>query len=145
MTRYTNPFEELDRMLERMSSQFERMDARSFDPGVSMYGINVDVRVAGDEIVVAADLPGFEKDDIDLSVSERTLTISAEREMDESDESGEYLRRERRSASLRRSVTLPEDVDEEHCSATYTNGVLTVTLPLLHVEEADDSHHIDVN
>jgi HSP20 family protein len=144
MMRRTNPFDEIERMFGRMSRQFDDM-SRQWDGGMMGVGapdIALDVADHDDEVVVTADLPGFEKEDIDLTVSGRTLTISAEREHHAEREEGEYLRRERRAESMRRSISLPEEVDEESAAATYTNGVLTVTLPKVDVE--DDSRHIDI-
>lgn len=152
--RRSNPFDfsELDRMFERMSRQFEDMNRQlgSWDSGVSemmpQRGMAIDVAEHDDSLVVVADLPGFEKSDIDLKIAGQVLTIVAEREMESKsgDEEGEYLRRERRSESIRRSLRLPVEVDEESTVAAYQNGVLTVTLPKVSVDEEDESHHIDV-
>lgn len=150
MMRRSNPFENMDTMFERMSRQFGEM-SRQFDDsnwtGSPARGMEVDVRDGDEEFVVVADLPGFEKEDIDLSITERALTISASRETEtESDsnaESGEYLRRERRHESMRRTFRLPGDVTAEDASASYKNGVLTVTLPKVTVE-SEDSRHIDI-
>lgn len=140
------PFDEMNRMFDRMSRNFGRMDWGDLD-GMRRGGLDVDVAEYDDEITVVADLPGFDREEIDLTFRDGVLTISAERTVstDEDDESGAYLRRERRSESMRRSISLPGEVSEEDASATYTNGVLTVTLPKLHVEEGSDSHSIDVN
>ena len=154
MMRRSNPFDfsELDRMFERMSRQFEDMNRQlgSWEGNVGEMvghrGMAIDVAEHDDSLVVVADLPGFEKDDIDLKIAGQTLTIVAEREMESEsgDEESEYLRRERRSESIRRSIRLPVDVDEAGASASYQNGVLTVTLPKFEVDDEDDSHHIDV-
>ncbi|SDM04842.1 HSP20 family protein [Halogranum gelatinilyticum] len=154
MMRRSNPFDfsELDRMFERMSRQFEDMNRQlgswegNVGEMVSHRGMAIDVAEHDDSLVVVADLPGFEKDDIDLTVAGQTLTIVAEREMasESGDEESEYLRRERRSESIRRSIRLPVDVDEEGASASYQNGVLTVSLPKFQADDEDDSHHIDV-
>jgi HSP20 family protein len=146
--RRSNPFEEFETLFERMSRQFDEM-SRQFD-GPTMgqtHGIQLDVSDYDEEFVVVADVPGFEKEDIDLSVANRSLTIEAAREMreDEESETGEYIRRERRHESLRRTVRLPEEILADDATASYKNGVLTVTLPKVHVEESDDSHRIDID
>ncbi|WP_129114438.1 archaeal heat shock protein Hsp14 [Halegenticoccus tardaugens] len=150
MMRRSNPFEEIERMFERMSKQFDDM-GRGWEGGpmgsvgsMGAHGVTVDVADHDDEIVVTADLPGFEKEDIDLTVSERTLTVRADREAEDERETGEFIRRERRSSSMSRSIRLPEEVDEDGASASYRNGVLTVTLPKLHAGEDEDSHRIDI-
>lgn len=146
MTRMT-PFDDMNRVFDRMSRQFDETwggidQMRRFD------GPAVDVAEYDDEIVVVVDLPGLSKEDIDLSVRGDTLSISAERsvERDEESEEGAWVRRERRAESVRRRIGLPDEVHEDEASATYTNGVLTVTLPKVHVDgDGDDEHRIDVN
>ena len=101
-----------------------------------------------DEFVVVADLPGYDREAIDVRATEGRLTISAERDAEreaaESDDvDRRYLRRERRHESITRSVELPGHVADEEASATYPHGVLTITLPKAD-DEADDSHRIDV-
>lgn len=75
--------------------------------------------------------PGLEKGDFNIKVEEDQLTISAERkqETEEKKEDGKFLRREFNFASFKRSFRLPENVDAEHISANYNNGVLVLELP----------------
>jgi HSP20 family protein len=65
--------------------------------------------------------------------------------MESEDGDGEYLRRERRSQSMKRSISLPEEIDEEGARASYSNGVLTVTLPKLAPDYTDESRGIDID
>lgn len=125
MTR--NPFDEIERMFDRMSRQFETFDEDLFEGSVA-----VDVEDVGDSYVVTADLPGYSRDDINVEIAGRTLTVSADYdEADETGEEGRYIRRERQRRSTSRSVRLPEEVDEAKAEAEYNNGVLTVTLSKL--------------
>ncbi len=145
--RRSNPFDDFEELFERMSKQFEGMN-RQFEENRPMWnttGLSVDVADEDDEFVVTADMPGFEKDQIELSVTDRTLTIGGTREMTRDDDSGEYIRRERRSESVNRSIRLPETVMEEEAKATYTNGVLTVYLPKEHRSDDEDNHRIDID
>ena len=135
-------------MMNRMSKQFEQSMGGS---GMGQLtggqgGAAIDVADHGEELVVTADVPGFEKDDIDVTLRGETLRISAEQqqESEEGDGDGQYIRKERRHKSVSRSVTLPEEVDEENVSAEYHNGVLTVTLPKLSAGEGE-SQHIDIS
>ncbi len=77
-----------------------------------------------------AELPGFNKEDIKIDLQNDTLTISAahNENKDEKDESGKYIRRERRSSSYQRSFHV-EGLKPEDIVAQYKNGVLTVSLP----------------
>lgn len=130
MVSRSSPFDEVERLLERLD------DAR--DGG----GLAVDVKDADGEFAVTADLPGFGKDDIDVEVQDRTVRITADHETESETGDADYVRRERSKQSVSRSVTLPEAVDEDGAKATFTNGVLTVTLPKLHASE--DSTSVDI-
>lgn len=138
-----NPFDEIERMLDRMAEQFEGMDDwRSFEAGFQDR-LKVDLEDRPDEFVVTADLPGFDKDEIEVELADETLRIRADRETgSEAEEPGRYVRRERTRESMSRSLALPDAVDEGSVAARFKNGVLTVTLPKRHT--AEDSHHIDI-
>lgn len=136
MTTDNNPFKSLERQFERMQRQFEEAlemwNMNQFGAatdGISTMGI--DLADHGDEFSLTADVPGFEKDDIDLRLSDNTVHITAEHEEEHEAEEAEefYLKSERARRSLSRSVRLPDPIDEDAVEATYRNGVLTVTLP----------------
>lgn len=101
----------------------------------------VDVIELPDEIVVKADLPGYRTDDVVVRATDRTLDIEAEHteetETPEDQDDAEYVRRERRHRSISRSVTLPAAVDEANISAEMNNGILSVRLSKLELEETD--------
>ena len=142
-----NPFDEIERMFERMNRQFNELSEGSQLPATTggPQSVSMDVAEQDDEYVVTADLPGYEKADIDLSISERTLRVGVDREesTDESDKEGTYIRRERRRQSVSRTITLPEEVEEDEASAAYNNGVLTVTLPKR--DRSSGSRSIDIS
>lgn len=118
-----------------MSDQFEDFDVES--------RLAVDVEDTGDAFVVTADLPGFEKEDIDVHLRDDALQIDAtHEESPEKDVKEQYIRRERSKRSVSRSLSLPEAVDEDAVSASFNNGVLTVELPKSRDE--DDSTSIDI-
>ena len=99
--------------------------------GRSASSFSTDIRDNGNEYVLEAELPGFKKEDIHVEVQDGVLTISAKHEekQDEQDEkSGKYVRRERRYGSYQRSFTL-DGVDPKSIQAAYENGVLKLTLP----------------
>ncbi|CQH43825.1 Hsp20-type molecular chaperone [Halobacterium hubeiense] len=128
-----SPFDELERLLDKMNDARERAGG----------GLAVDVEDEDDQFVVTADLPGFEKDDIDVEVRDRTLRIEARHEEETEEGEDNYVRRERSKRSLSRSVTLPEEVDEAGASAAFQNGVLTVELPKVHTSEESTSVDIE--
>jgi HSP20 family protein len=89
----------------------------------------VDVAEDENSILVRAEVPGCNAEDIDISVYGNTLTISGEKKFsDEKKEKG-YYHIESSYGSFRRELTLPTDVDSEKIDATCKNGVLSVTLP----------------
>ena len=142
MSTRSNPFEELERLLERMSRQFD--DASRMWTSEEPFGrltsgtesIAIDLVDRDDEFVATVDLPGFERDDVDIQVTDHTLRIEAEHEEVLDEEEERFLRHERRHESTHRSIRIPEEVDKEGVKARMKNGVLTVTLPKLEVEEA---------
>jgi HSP20 family protein len=89
----------------------------------------VDVIDREKEVVVRAQLPGFKKSDIDVSIAERTLTIKGSTREEQKEEKDNFFHQEIRTGSLSRSVLLPADVDAGKSQATFKDGVLELTLP----------------
>lgn len=84
------------------------------------------------EIVVRAELPGVSKDDLEITLAEGTVTIEAHTtEEKKEEEEGKYYRREMSRGEFRRRVGLPAEVDEAKAKATFTDGILELTLPKL--------------
>lgn len=81
-----------------------------------------------DNIVAQVELPGMRKDDIEISLHDGTLTVAGERKI-ESPEGSSAERSERHVGKFRRSITLPVRVDANKVSASYRDGILTITLP----------------
>lgn len=137
MSRRRDPFKDIEELFDRLNAGFGDL-GRELETEFGQGGdILVDVADADGHLVVTADVPGFEKDDISVSVSGRKLTVAAAEstEQETQDEDAHYYRRERSQRRVSRTITLPVDVDETAASATYENGVLTVELPK---QEADD-------
>ena len=94
---------------------------------IAPYG--VDIREDQDHLYVEADLPGFKKDEVDITLENQTLTISAEhREDEKSQQKGDWLLNERRYARFLRSFTLPPTIDDQKVDAKLADGVLRITL-----------------
>ena len=89
----------------------------------------VDVREHDDEVLVVADLPGIEKEDISLDlINPRALAISCERKGEKEDKSRGYYVRERVLGTMQRVVSLPADVTDNEAKASFKNGVLEVRM-----------------
>lgn len=89
----------------------------------------VDIQEHDDRYVIKADIPGYEKEEIDIRLENDILTLSAQRNEEVNKETDGYLRRERRSTSLTRSIRFVKAIDGDQVKADYINGVLTVELP----------------
>ena len=130
-----DPFGEIERAFDLLNDQFETGAA----------SVPTDVVDEGEAFVVHADLPGFEKEDIDVQlVEERKLTVTATASEEREEHDGTYVKRERHQQSASRTVVLPEPVDESETSATYVDGVLTVRLQKATLAD-DDGTEIPVN
>jgi HSP20 family protein len=142
MSSRSNPFEEIERFFERMNRQFEESSRVWESDGPfgrwtsESEPMAIDLVEHDDEFVVTADLPGFERGDVEIQVTDRTVRIEAEREETVEEEDEQYLRQERRHESTRRSVRLPDEVDTGGVKARMNNGVLRITLPKVEAEEA---------
>ncbi|MEA2707768.1 MAG: hypothetical protein QOF78_369 [Phycisphaerales bacterium] len=127
-----DPFELAQREFDSMLGRFlgERQ-ANGTNGGGALAPYAVDVREDGDHIYVEAELPGFKKEEIDITLENQTLTIAAIRQEERKDgaaDKGEHLLRERRYTRFLRSFTLPPTVDEQSVNAKLADGVLTITL-----------------
>lgn len=120
--RYTN------NSLNSLFDDFER----SFFPvdRSQMPAFRTDIKDEGDHFLLEADLPGFKKEDIDLHLQDGVLTITANHSetVENKDEGGKYVCRERRVGSFTRSFNV-SGIQEDAISASYENGVLKLTLP----------------
>lgn len=96
-------------------------------PAYATAAYPVDVRETDDHVVVEAEMPGFAKEDIDITLERNTLSIQATRRTEKKAEGQEHLT-ERRYNRVARSFTLPVPVDEGNVDAKLEDGVLTLTL-----------------
>jgi HSP20 family protein len=89
----------------------------------------LDLYQSNDNVIAVVELPGMRKEDIEISLHDGTLTISGERRRENSSNDEKAERTERYIGTFRRSIALPTRVDANQVSATYRDGILTVTLP----------------
>ena len=89
----------------------------------------LDLYQSNDNVIAVVELPGMRKEDIEISLHDGTVTISGERKRENSSDGDKAERTERYIGTFRRSIALPTRVDAGKVSATYRDGILTVTLP----------------
>jgi HSP20 family protein len=95
----------------------------------------IDVMENDKEIIAKAEMPGLDKQDIKINVTNDMLEISAETKQEEKKEEKGYIYRERRSGSYYRAISLPSPVDPDNSKATYENGVLEIKMPRTEVKK----------
>jgi HSP20 family protein len=132
-----NPQPELPSAFNRLSNLREEMDRlfdASFGPffgstaSFSGWSPALDVYEDKDQFTVVAELPGFKKDQVEISLHQGALTISGERKP-ESQGKDEGLRSERYFGRFQRTVTLPAEVNAEGVRASLQDGILKIELP----------------
>jgi HSP20 family protein len=89
----------------------------------------VDIIDRENEIVVRAELPGVDKDDLDVSMTDHSVTIRATTSYERKEEKGEYYRREMSRGEFQRTLLLPDNVDADKAKANFKDGVLELALP----------------
>jgi HSP20 family protein len=124
-----DPLIEMSRMLDSMRGLVDRSLTTDGDYDEPSYALALDVRENDTEIIVQAALPGVSEDQIDVSVHEDVLTITAERKEEKEDEGQGWHMRELRYGKFSRSVRLPTEVNREKIEAGLSQGILTVRLP----------------
>lgn len=87
-----------------------------------------DITDQGNQYVLEAELPGFNKEDIDIEVENNQLTIRAQHQISTEENKNNYIRRERQYGSFVRSFDV-SNIDSENIQAEYQNGILTLVLP----------------
>ena len=135
-----NPFGELDSMgreVDRLCEEFNPAGRRTFFGAPfpvlraeeGMASPAVDVLDRNDAILVRAEMPGIDKESIDITIEKNILAITGTVKNEEEVKEKDYYHRERRHTSFSRKVTLPTKVDETKVKATFKDGLLEVTLP----------------
>ena len=128
--RETDPILSLQNEMNRMFETFfeDPFGMRPFE-GWEGFAPSIDVYETDKEITVDVELPGMDEKDIDISLSNNLLTISGRKESEETEKDKSFYRHERSYGAFRRSIQLPDDVDENRIEASYKKGILKVVLP----------------
>ena len=112
-----DPFRDLAVLQDRMNRR------GTWAPAVDIYEVD-------GALVLKAELPGMQREDIDVNIENNTLTIRGERKLDTEIKQDSFHRVERAYGSFVRSFSLPNTIDAAKVAAEYKNGVLSVTLPV---------------
>jgi HSP20 family protein len=119
---------DLNRQMNRLFDDLLNQEGDSgFYARAGMAAPAMDIHQSDKEVEITAELPGVKEEDIDITIEGGVLTLRGEKKSSREDEEGGY--RERTYGSFERRITLPNDIDENTCSADFADGILTITLP----------------
>ncbi|AOK31800.1 MULTISPECIES: Hsp20/alpha crystallin family protein [Burkholderia] len=128
LTRY-DPFS-IEPVADLFQGLFRPLRGMTFADEPDLASMKIDVTESDKAYTVNAELPGVSKDDIDVQVTGNTVSINAKIERSNEQKDGErVIRRERYSGAIGRSFSLSGEIDDANATATYQDGVLSLTLP----------------
>ena len=139
LTRW-NPYREMMDLQRQMDRFFSDSSLPSLFSGTfgqrslggdlpRIWGLDLDVSETEEAFVVRASVPGFDPDELDITLTDNVLTISGTLEQKHQEDDEVYHLRERRTGSFSRSLTLPTGLDADNVEASCENGLLTVRVP----------------
>jgi len=115
---------------------FDRLFREAFSPALGEGEVStrtwappVDIYENGDNLVLKAELPGINPDDVEIRVEDNTLYLKGERKFEKEVKEQNYHRVERSYGTFTRTFSLPNSIDSDKVAATYKDGVLTLTMP----------------
>jgi HSP20 family protein len=115
--------------MERAFDDFFRSSWLPASWGGGELGPALDVRETDPEVIVDVEVPGLAPGDLDVSVTDRMLTVRGEKKSEREEKEGDYHVTERSYGSFSRTVSLPATVDPDRAEASHKDGVVTITLP----------------
>jgi len=141
-----SPFELMRRFSDEMDQAFSDFGLSSWSPGavsgtgrgagqITTWSPAIEVFQRQNELVVRADLPGCNKDDVKVEMTDDGLVIQGERKEEHEENRQGYFRSERSYGQFYRLIPLPEEVEPDQIRANFNNGVLEITVPLPQKQE----------
>jgi len=123
------PFNGFTKIHSLVNDLFEDGFKRSSDETSVRWSPAMDILESNDAYIIRAELPGFNKDALNVEIKDGTLTLSGERKSEELAEGVQYRSVERVSGKFVRSVILPKTVNADGVQASYKDGVLEIQVP----------------
>ncbi len=132
-SRAVSPFEEMEKRFEEFFKRPFSLFGPSWFPDLRLerevISPTVDIFEEDDDVVVKVELPGMKKEDIDVNITDDTVTISGEKKKEEKIEKKNYFRMERSYGSFTRSFRMPTEVQSDKAKANFKDGILEVRIP----------------
>ncbi len=137
-------------MIPRKRNEFDLFDDMFMDPFFERKEsrlMKTDIREKGNNYIIDVDLPGYEKEDIDIEMENGYLKVTAKanKSIDESDKDERYIHKERYYGECSRSFYVGEDVKEEEIKASFKNGILTLTFPKEAPKQLEEKKKIQID
>lgn len=136
-----NPFRDVDGIGREMANFLERTPFRFFS---GMNAPRVDVYQSDGEVVMKAEIPGVQKEDLNVYIDENTIRLSGRNRKNEEFKDENIYRSERYYGSFSRTISLPSEVKAEEAKAEYRDGILTITAPKVKPEKSR-GRRVDIN
>jgi HSP20 family protein len=133
----TDPFREIERMFHDDDYFFPAV-RRTFGPPMDVYQTDSDV-------VVELQLPKIDPKNVKISIEEGTLRIEGREQQEQEEKGKDYYRREIRSGSFTRMISLPVPVKEDEVEATYENGILRIRMPKVEAKKKPKNVEVKIN
>ena len=131
----THLHNDIDRLFDDF---FRGFDLAPFGESFDTFSPCIDVNENDKNYQIAAELPGMDENDINLTLDNNILTISGEKKQETEDKDQNYYRMERSYGSFQRSISLPPGIESDKVDATFKKGILTITLP----KTAETQQHV---
>jgi len=104
----------------------------------------IDIMDNGSEYIIEAELPGIQKENIDIKLTKNSIEIIGEKRKEEEEKDKDYHRQERSYSRFYRRLPLPEDVKPSEAEATFKNGILEIRLPKENPTIKEKPHHVKI-
>jgi HSP20 family protein len=129
---------DLQREIDRVFGEFfpSREGGDESTSRQAVWAPRTDLVETEDSYRLHLDVPGLSKEDLNINYKDNQLTVSGERTSDRTEEGEEYVRVERSFGQFYRAFTLPRTVNAENITASYDNGVLTISVPKTEKEKS---------
>jgi HSP20 family protein len=127
-----DPFRDLVSLREKMNRLFEETftsRGEEKDLVAGTWTPSVDIYETENALILSAEVPGIDENDIEIKIEDNTLTLSGERKFEKETKEESYHRIERAYGSFYRSFTLPNYINQDKIEAHHENGVLKITMP----------------
>lgn len=127
-----DPFRDLVTLREKMNRLFEEAftsRGEEKDLVASTWTPSVDIYETESDLVLTAEVPGIDENDVEIKIEDNTLTIKGDRNFEKETKEENYHRIERSYGSFYRSFTLPRNIDQDKIKAENENGILKVIMP----------------